>query len=348
MPSAEGKKAYDAVHYVALKAKVDGVDASFATVITRALSDISRDKLKLVDEVRVRLANAQHDMATTIADAEKDSGEVLAAAREMLDVATTANRALKDLSSFDDAQKVLVDARATLVRLREEREAIRKKELLDGGLRRTPRGKKVHKSGADIKKVADDRSARRRAGRTGTGTGQTHFADKYDSVSKVSHAKRKGRDRWLGTVLKKKVDRGFVEEDEPLELNVRRKLRGPRGRRKVLYYVEPRMRPPGCTESNEPTTLAKANALSRRWQKELRAAGLWTSKKERQKTGRPTGVRQRGDKWEAQLKKKAKMVILRAPDGSNRFGTMEAAGDAIEAWKAAGKPEKGSLVYKVY
>ena len=101
--------------------------------------------------------------------------------------------------------------------------------------------------------------------------------------------------------------------------------------------------------ANEATTLAKANARSRRWLKAMRAAGLWTSKDERSKTGRPTGVKPRsGGKWAAEPAKKSKTVVLRAPDGGNLFDTMEAAGAAIEAWKAASKPLKGPLVFKVY
>lgn len=349
MPSAEGKKAYDAVHYVALKAKVDGVDASFATVITRALSDISRDKLKLVDEVRVRLANAQHDMATTIADAEKDSGEVLAAAREMLDVATTANRALKDLSSFDDAQKVLVDARATLERLRNERKAIKKKELLEGGPRRV-HGKVVHQSGAAIKKSADGRKARRLAGRKGTGIGQTHLAEKYDKVGKLRAAKAKGRGRYKASLLvdqRSSLAALVVEEKVPLERYVQRVVRGPKRHKTVMYIVDAEIKPPGCTETNKATTLAKANARARRWLKAQRAAGIKKSKEE-EDTGRPTGVKPCGDKWTAITKKKQRTVVLRAPNGGNLFDTMEAAGAAVVAWKAAGRPVYGPLVFKSY
>ena len=138
-----------------------------------------------------------------------------------------------------------------------------------------------------------------------------------------------------------------VEEDEPLERYVYRDLRGSRGHKTVEYYVDSKIKPPGCTESNEATTLAKANARSRRWLKAMRAAGLWTSKDERSKTGRPTGVKPRsGGKWAAEPAKKSKTVVLRAPDGGNLFDTMEAAGAAIEAWKAAGRPYRGPLVFK--
>ena len=87
MPSLARKRAHAIAHFPELEAKVNGVDGSLKTVITRALSDISRAELKHVDEVRVRIANAQHEMATTIADvtAERPANENIAVA-----VATTA------------------------------------------------------------------------------------------------------------------------------------------------------------------------------------------------------------------------------------------------------------------
>ena len=75
-------------------------------------------------------------------------------------------------------------------------------------------------------------------------------------------------------------------------------------------------------------------------------AGLSRSKEEQEDTGRPTGVEPQGDKFVARPHKKSGKVWLRAPDGGKLFDTMNAAGDAIEAWKAAGQPTCGPLVFK--
>ena len=349
MPSRERREAENALRVHRLNARTAGFRGAQGSIIAKALSGISIAKLRNVEGVRGVVAAAHRLVTEEVVNAEKSDFEVCGKVTDAVGVLTTARRALSKLESFGDAQKVLDDARATLERLRDDREAIKEYEKLNGGPRRTPRGKVVHKSGAAIKKGAADRRKARRDGRNFKGVGRSHSAVLYDLMSKESHEREKHRGVTSRRLLRRRLAMGSVVEDEELERYVKRVVRGPRGNKKVKYEVASCIKPPGCTESNAATTLAKANARSRRWQKMRRDAGLSRSKEEQEDTGRPTGVEPQGDgKWVAKPHKRSGKVWLRAPDGGKLFDTTKAAGDAIEAWKAAGSPSRGPLVFKGY